>query len=121
MRAIRSSNTKPELLVRRLVHSLGYRFRLHQKDLPGKPDLVFSGRKAIIFVHGCFWHMHGCSNARIPKSNIDYWQSKLIRNCMRDAEHVEALIQRGWRVLTIWDCETTELSVLEQRIKQFLN
>ncbi|MDD1977101.1 MULTISPECIES: very short patch repair endonuclease [Pseudomonas] len=120
MRAIRSLNTKPELLVRRLVHRCGYRFRLHRRDLPGKPDLVFSGRKAVIFVHGCFWHMHGCQGIRVPKSNIDYWQSKLVRNRERDAQNAEALMQMGWRVMTIWGCETSDLSDLERRIRIFL-
>lgn len=120
MRAIRSSDTKPELLVQRLVHHCGYRFRLHRKDLPGKPDLVFSGRKAVIFVHGCFWHMHGCKSVRIPKSNVDYWAQKLGRNRERDAQNVDALMQMGWRVLMIWDCETVDLAELERRVRQFL-
>lgn len=120
MRAIRSSDTKPELLVRRLVHRCGYRYRLHRKDLPGKPDLVFPGRKAVIFVHGCFWHMHGCPAVRAPKSNTDYWWPKLTRNCERDAQHVRALVQSGWRVLTIWDCETSDLDALEWRVREFL-
>lgn len=120
MRAIRRSDTKPELLVRCLIHRCGYRFRLHRKDLPGKPDLVFSGRKAVIFVHGCFWHMHGCKSVRVPKSNVDYWGQKLGRNRERDAQNVDALMQMGWRVLTIWDCEMVNLAELEQRIRQFL-
>lgn len=121
MRAIRSSDTKPELLVRKLVHRCGYRFRLHRKDLPGKPDLVFPGRNAVIFVHGCFWHMHGCPSVGVPKSNADYWLPKLMRNCARDAEHVEALAKLGWRVLTVWDCETRDLSALEERLRKFLD
>ncbi|WP_374510888.1 very short patch repair endonuclease [Niveibacterium sp.] len=121
MRAIRSSDTKPELLVRRLAHRCGYRFRLHRKDLPGKPDLVFPGRKAVVFVHGCFWHMHGCPSVRVPKSNADYWQPKLTRNRERDAANVAALTQMGWRVLTVWDCETADLDVLEARLRTFLD
>lgn len=121
MRAIRSSDTKPELLVRRLAHRCGYRFRLHRKDLPGKPDLVFPGRKAVIFVHGCFWHMHGCPGVRAPKSNVGYWQPKLARNCERDAQSVQALRQMGWRVLTVWDCETADLDTLEGQLRRFLD
>ncbi len=121
MSAIHSSDTKPELLVRRLVHRSGYRFRLHRKDLPGKPDLVFPGRKAVIFVHGCFWHMHGCSAVRVPKSNTDYWMPKLMRNRERDVKNVQALTEMGWRVLTVWDCETADLKTLEDRLKRFLD
>lgn len=120
MRAIRSSDTKPELLVRRLIHRCGYRFRLHRKDLPGKPDLVFPARKAVVFVHGCFWHMHGCASVRLPKSNAEYWQPKLARNCQRDTENIAALSAAGWRVLTIWECETTDLGSLEKKIRDFL-
>jgi DNA mismatch endonuclease (patch repair protein) len=121
MSAIRSSDTKPELLVRKLAHRCGYRFRLHRKDLPGKPDLVFPGRKAVIFVHGCFWHMHGCPSVRVPKSNADYWQPKLERNQRRDAESISALRSQGWKVLTIWECETNDLSALERAIRDFLS
>ena len=121
MSAIHSSDTKPELLVRRLVHRCGYRFRLHRKDLPGKPDLVFPGRKAVIFVHGCFWHMHGCPDVRVPKSNTDYWMPKLMRNRERDTQSVQALTEMGWRVLTVWDCETADLATLEDRLKRFLD
>lgn len=104
MRRIRSKDMKPELLVRRLVHSLGYRYRLHRKDLPGKPDLVFGPHQKVIFVHGCFWHLHpdpNCVDARMPKSNTDYWKPKLERNVERDKQHIAALIKAGWKVLTI--------------------
>lgn len=121
MSAIRSSDTKPELLVRKLAHRCGYRFRLHRKDLPGKPDLVFPARKAVIFVHGCFWHMHGCPSVRVPKSNADYWRPKLERNQRRDAESISALQSQGWKVLTIWECETSDLSALERTIRDFLS
>lgn len=121
MRAIRSSNTKPEMVVRSLVHRLGYRFRLHRRDLPGKPDLVFPGRKAVIFVHGCFWHMHDCAAVRVPKSNTGYWSPKLERNCQRDAQNVDALKAQGWRVLTVWDCETSDVRWLEKTIREFLS
>jgi DNA mismatch endonuclease (patch repair protein) len=120
MRAIRSSDTKPELIVRRLIHGCGFRYRLHRRDLPGKPDLVFPSRMAVIFVHGCFWHMHGCPNVRVPKSNTDYWQPKLERNRQRDEENVAALEAQGWRVLTVWECETGDLDGLEKKIRGYL-
>ena len=120
MRRIKSTGMKPEMLVRRLVHSMGYRYRLHRKDLPGKPDLVFGLRKKVIFVHGCFWHGHdaeGCPDRRTPKSNVSYWSPKLARNKARDAERVVALEKAGWKVLTIWECETRfDLSKRIQRI-----
>ena len=123
MRAIRSKGTKPENIVRRLAHSLGYRFRLHRKDLPGKPDMVFPGRKAVIFIHGCFWHQHpdpDCKDSHFPKSNIDYWQPKLLRNQTRDSEHEAALQDKGWRVLVIWECQTKDESVIKQSLLAFL-
>src|SRR5271163_4386487 len=106
MRKIRSKNTAPELILRSLVHRLGYRFRLHRKDLPGKPDLVFPARRKVIFVHGCFWHQHpGCREGRVPGSRRDYWEPKLLRNQQRDATAKTALEERGWDVLTVWECE----------------
>src|SRR5258708_32237927 len=113
MRRIKGKNTKPEMAVRRLVCSLGYRYRLHRKDLPGKPDLVFGTKRKVIFVHGCFWHGHerdGCLDGRWPKSNAAYWHPKLARNKERDAERLTALKKMGWRVLTIWECETPDVS-----------
>lgn len=122
MRAIRSKDMKPELLVRKLVHSLGYRFRLHRKDLPGKPDLVFLGRRKVIFVHGCFWHQHaGCREGRIPGSNQDYWRPKLERNQQRDRLHIENLQQLGWQVMIIWECETRDRAKLAQDVCEFLD
>ena len=121
MRRIKSKGMKPEMLVRRLVHFMGYRYRLHRKDLPGKPDLVFGPRKKVIFVHGCFWHGHdaeGCPDRRTPKSNVSYWSPKLARNKARDAERLVALEKAGWKALTIWECETR--SDLSKRIKRFL-
>ncbi|MFC4523250.1 very short patch repair endonuclease [Cupriavidus pinatubonensis] len=121
MRRIRSKDTAPELLVRRLVWSLGYRYRLHRKDLPGKPDLAFGSRKKAIFVHGCFWHQHpaGCPDSRLPKSRLEYWLPKLQRNCERDAKAVAALETAGWQVLIIWDCET-KAPDLAERLRNFL-
>lgn len=105
MAAVRGSNTKPELRVRRLLHGLGYRFRLHAADLPGKPDIVFLARRKVIFVHGCFWHGHDCARgARTPKTNRDYWVAKIARNRQRDARILSALDALGWRVLTVWEC-----------------
>lgn len=121
MRAIRSKDMRPELAVRRLVHKLGYRFRLHRRDLPGKPDLVFSRRRKVIFVHGCFWHSHNCKAAHIPKSNLDYWVPKLERNKTRDAKHIDTLAAEGWRSLVIWECETFDEHSLTKRVKKFLS
>lgn len=123
MARIRSKDMKPELHVRRLVHSLGYRYRLHRKDLPGKPDLVFGPQKKVIFVHGCFWHLHpdpDCADAKMPKSNTAYWKPKLERNVERDRQHIAALTEAGWKVLTIWECETRDMREVEQRIVKFL-
>jgi len=121
MRRIRSTGMKPEILVRRLVHSLGFRFRLHRKNLPGKPDLVFVRRRKIIFVHGCFWHQHQrCKAGRLPKSNRGYWRPKLARNVERDAEHLRALKSDGWKVLVIWECETKDGNKVRRRLLKFL-
>lgn len=107
MRAIKSKDTTPEMVVRRLAHSLGYRYRLHRRDLPGKPDLVFPGRHKVIFVNGCFWHGHGCRRgARMPAANAEYWHRKIAKNVERDAASMRALHRIGWRVLTVWECET---------------
>jgi len=121
MRAIRSRDMKPELVVRSAAHCLGYRFRLHRRDLPGKPDLAFAGRRKVIFVHGCFWHQHaGCIDGRMPRSNLDYWTPKLTRNVERDAEHIAALKTGGWKVLVIWECETNNAPRLAARLRRFL-
>lgn len=123
MARIRSSDTKPEMLVRRLAHALGYRFRLHRRDLPGKPDLVFPGRQSVIFVHGCFWHQHpdpACRDARPPRSRTEYWGPKLQRTAERDAENTARLEAGGWRVLVLWECELKDHDVVEERIRQFL-
>ena len=123
MANIRSKGMKPELIVRRLTHSMGYRYRLHRKDLPGKPDLVFPARRKVIFVHGCFWHQHAdpaCKIARRPKSNLDYWLPKLQRNVERDAEHRDRLSALGWQVLVIWECEVKIAAGLLERIVEFL-
>lgn len=123
MRAVKSKDTAPEMIVRRLVHRLGYRYRLHRKGLPGKPDLVFAGRRKIIFVHGCFWHGHDCKRgARPPKENTDYWGPKIHKNVERDARNQVELCELGWDVLTVWECETkaADRTALEQRLTEFL-
>jgi DNA mismatch endonuclease (patch repair protein) len=121
MARIRSSNTKPEMLVRRMVHGLGYRYRLHRRDLPGKPDLVFVARKKIIFVHGCYWHGHGCRvGGTGAKSNQDYWGPKIAGNKVRDAAAVAALGGLGWKILVIWECETRDGTRLATRLRRFL-
>lgn len=121
MRAIRSKDMKPEILVRYLAHSLGYRFRLHRKDLPGKPDMAFIKKKKAIFVHGCFWHQHNvCREGRPPRSNSSYWSPKLARNVERDRENISGLTERGWQTLTIWECETKDIAELTQRVTDFL-
>ena len=120
MSRVRNKDTRPELYVRRLIHNAGFRYRLHVSKLPGKPDLVFPGRKKVIFVHGCFWHSHGgCHNARIPKSRSDFWMSKLESNKERDERNVHALMDEGWEVLVIWECELRDPELLN-RIKDFL-
>ena len=122
MSAIRSKGTKPELLVRQLLHRLGYRYRLHRKDLPGKPDIVFGSRRKAIEVRGCFWHQHPdptCRDARPPSSNQDYWGTKLQRNIDRDAANLSALEEAGWSVLVIWECEVASPR-LEDRLLDFL-
>jgi len=121
MQAVRGKDTGPEWTVRRLLHVLGYRYRLHRKDLPGKPDLVFPSRKKTIFVHGCFWHAHGCRYGQPPKSRLDYWLPKLERNKERDAEQVAQLETLGWKVLTVWQCETKDTETLTAKLTAFLN
>lgn len=120
MRAIRSKGMRPELAVRSLVHRMGYRFRLHRTDLPGKPDLVFSSRHKVIFVHGCFWHSHDCRLSHTPKSNGDYWGPKLERNRARDVLNAESLTIAGWKSLVVWECETSDSGGLAKRVRRFL-
>jgi DNA mismatch endonuclease (patch repair protein) len=122
MAAVKSRNTKPELLVRRLVHGLGYRFHLHRRDLPGTPDIVLTKFRKIINVHGCFWHMHTCRHARLaPATNADYWQKKRLGNAARDGRTLRLLKRDGWRVLTIWECQTRDIPKLSARIAHFLS
>jgi DNA mismatch endonuclease (patch repair protein) len=121
MQSVGQKNTGPEMTVRRLAHGLGFRFRLHRRDLPGRPDLVFPGRRKVIFVNGCFWHGHrGCSKGRLPKSRQDYWKPKIALNKQRDAAAIERLLASGWRVLTVWQCETRDSRALAARLRRFL-
>lgn len=130
MRRIRSVNTKPEHLVRSLLHGMGLRFRLHgkvskkyvpNKLLPGKPDIVLVKYKTVIFVHGCFWHKHdGCKRSNIPKSNTDYWRKKLERNVQRDKENEQKLHELDWRVIKIWECELKDMNKLKKKIESIL-
>lgn len=121
MAAIKSRNTEPELIVRKALHRLGYRFRLHRKDLPGSPDIVLPKFKAAIFVHGCFWHRHfGCKYAYTPKSRVDFWEKKFAQNVLRDEKAVHALRGAGWRVLVIWECSTKDKDQVKEAIQNFL-
>ncbi len=122
MALIRGKNTKPELIVRRLVFSLRYRYRLHDRTLPGRPDMVFKGRRKVIFTHGCFWHLHGqgCPLTRLPKSRVEYWREKLEANVKRDREQQAALRALGWDFLIVWQCELKDLDGLARRVRDFL-
>jgi DNA mismatch endonuclease (patch repair protein) len=120
MAAVQTRNTGPEWAVRRLLHANGYRYRLHAKALPGKPDIVFPGRKKAIFVHGCFWHGHGCPKGRAPKSKLGYWGPKLEANRLRDARDLDRLRALGWQAETVWQCEIREPEKLLQRLRDFL-
>lgn len=123
MSLVRGRDTKPEMRVRRLAHALGYRYRLHRRDLPGSPDLVFGPRRKVIFVHGCFWHRHpdpSCKLARLPKSRREFWLPKLEGNRARDERNNAILTAMGWDVLEIWECETADVEALAKKIKGFL-
>ena len=120
MRSVRSKDTGPEWAVRHLLHSLGYRYRLHASYLPGTPDLVFPSRKKAIFVHGCFWHAHGCQYGQPPKSRTEYWIPKLERNKIRDSTQISQLNALGWQVLVVWLCQTKDPEKLADRLTSFL-
>lgn len=123
MRGNKAKDTGPEMTVRRLLHRLGYRYRLHRKDLPGKPDLAFGPRKKAIFVHGCFWHQHpGCRSARMPATRLDYWQPKLTENVARDARNLALLRRLGWSVAVAWECQIkSDASAVVRQLRQFLD
>lgn len=121
MRAVKSADTTPERLVRRLLRGIAPGYRLHRKDIPGRPDVAYVGRKAAIFVHGCFWHGHDCvRGARTPKANREYWIAKIARNRARDAAAQAALAERGWRSLVVWECETRDEAALAERLRAFV-
>jgi DNA mismatch endonuclease (patch repair protein) len=120
MARIRGKDTKPELVVRKILHAMGLRFRLHRKDLPGTPDVVLPGKRKIIFVHGCYWHGHRCSAGRLPKSRVGFWSTKVTDNQRRDARTIRALRRSGWSVLVVWQCQTGSTSTLEKRLRRFL-
>lgn len=123
MALIRSKDTKPEVFVRQVAHRLGYRFRLHRKDLPGRPDMVFPSRRAVVLIHGCFWHGHDCPKGqRHPKTNVDYWRRKIAGNIERDRASLDALLTGGWRVMVVWECEISlkRRAELEDRLRDFL-
>lgn len=121
MRAIRSKDTKPELVVRRLIFGMGRRYRLHRRDLPGRPDIALIGRRQAVFVHGCFWHQHpGCREGRPPRTRPEYWGPKLARNVERDRDAERRLEEQGWRVLTVWECETGDQESLRVKLECFL-
>ncbi|WP_306886207.1 very short patch repair endonuclease [Amorphus orientalis] len=123
MKRIRGKNTRPEMVVRSLVHRMGYRFRLHRRDLPGCPDLVFPGRKKVIFVHGCFWHRHpddACKLARLPKSRLDFWLPKLEGNRERDVLRQKQLADLNWGVMVVWECQIGDLEMLRKNVREFL-
>lgn len=122
MSLVRAKDTSPELFVRRFVHGLGFRYRLHPGDLPGKPDMVFKSRKKAMFIHGCFWHRHeNCKLARLPKSRLDFWLPKLTGNKERDEANQAKLGDMGWKVLVIWECELSDTVSLRERIVRFLS
>ena len=121
MSRIRGVNTKPELLVRSIVHRCGYRYKLHDASLPGKPDMVFPRRRRVVFVHGCFWHRHPrCSLARLPKSKLNFWLPKLTLNRSRDIRNVAKLRRAGWKVAVIWECQVKRTEWLERKLRKFL-
>lgn len=123
MARIRNRDTKPEMVVRRLLHRMGYRYRLHRNDLPGRPDIVFGKRRKVIFIHGCFWHRHNdpeCRLARLPKSRLDFWEPKLKGNAERDSQRQKTLNQLGWDILIVWECELRQSEQLQNKLQEFL-
>ncbi|WP_371914354.1 very short patch repair endonuclease [Pseudomonas sp. NFACC16-2] len=122
MSLVKGKNTRPEMTVRRVLHAAGFRYRLHDNSLPGKPDIVFAKKRKVIFVHGCFWHRHvGCHLCRMPKTNQLFWSEKFEANVIRDSLNNDLLIASGWSVLTVWECEISDLEHLEKRLRDFLS
>ena len=120
MRSIHSQDTKPELAVRGLLHRRGFRFRLHRGDLPGRPDIVLAKHRTVVFVHGCFWHSHGCQQGRKPQTNREYWLRKLTRNRERDRRSSDDLRWAGWKVVVVWECETRNIGRLRRRLEKLI-
>lgn len=120
MSRVRSKDTDPEMIVRRLIHGLGIRYRLHVRQLPGSPDLVIRRLGKVIFIHGCFWHSHSCARGRAPSTNTDFWSEKLAANTRRDKSAIHSLRRAGWSVLTLWECQLKDLSATERRLIRFL-
>ena len=120
MKSVKTENTGPEWGVRRILHALGFRYRLHPKNLPGRPDIVFPARKKAVFVHGCFWHNHGCGKGQAPKSRLDYWAPKLMANRDRDLRKAAQLEALGWSVMTVWQCELANQDSLVVKLTDFL-
>ena len=121
MSRIKSKDTKPEMLVRRIIHRMGCRFRLHKRELPGCPDLVFSSKRKIIFVHGCFWHKHRCKSGKVkPATNTNYWEAKINNNHTRDLKVLKELKRSGWEILVVWECWTKNIRLLREKIKMFM-
>jgi len=122
MSLVKGKNTRPEMTVRRVLHAAGFRYRLHGNSLPGKPDIVFAKKRKVIFVHGCFWHRHvGCNLCRMPKTNQLFWSEKFKANVIRDGLNNKLLVSGGWSVLTVWECEISDLEHLEKRLRDFLS
>lgn len=121
MSRIGPKNTKPELTVRRMLHAAGWRYRLHRKGLPGTPDIVFGTRRAVLFVHGCFWHGHHCRLGRLPKTRTEFWSEKIAGNRARDRRKVDELVEKGWRVMTIWQCGLKDAEGALRDVEAFLN
>jgi DNA mismatch endonuclease, patch repair protein len=121
MSRVKGRDTTPEIAVRSMIHRLGYRFRLHRPDLPGKPDIVFGPRRKIVFIHGCFWHGHRCAKGRLPKSNGGFWRKKIETNRRRDGQHARALARLGWKILVIWQCQLKDPLAVRARIVDFLS
>lgn len=120
MSRIGGKNTRPEVLVRSMLHRLGYRFSLHRRDLPGTPDIVLPARGAVVFVNGCFWHGHACKRSRMPKSRIDYWGAKIDANRLRDARKRRQLVSLGWKVVVVWECELKHPDKLESKLLRLI-
>ena len=120
MSRVRRADTKPEMIVRRLVHGMGFRYRLHDGKLPGQPDLAFKSRRKVIFVHGCFWHLHRCKRYRMPKTRLDFWEPKLTGNVERDRRARTLLKKAGWNILVLWECELGKTDALRTKIRTFL-